>query len=56
MTCRQVLPREPGQPPGVDRYCGQRARFFPNGWRCPDHTPARQAGHPEPPTTPMETR
>ncbi|MFD9124916.1 hypothetical protein [Kitasatospora sp. NPDC059571] len=28
--------------------CGARARLYPAGWRCPRHTPAAQAGRPEP--------
>ena len=27
-------------------------RLYPCGWRCPDHTPARMAGRPEPPPGP----
>ncbi|MFG3228159.1 hypothetical protein ACGF07_25705 [Kitasatospora sp. NPDC048194] len=35
----------------------QPTRRYPAGhWRCPKHTPAAQAGHPEPPSTPMEPR
>lgn len=49
MTCRQWLP-------AVDRYCGQPARLYPCGARCADHTPARAAGNPEPPTIPLEKR
>jgi hypothetical protein len=52
-SCRQPLPRLADQPPGEDRYCGHPARLFATGWRCPDHTPAAQAGNPEPPSTPM---
>ncbi|MFF7991726.1 hypothetical protein ACFZDG_18275 [Kitasatospora xanthocidica] len=47
MTCRQWLSAE-------GRHCGQPARFYACGWRCADHTPAAQAGTPEPPSTPME--
>jgi hypothetical protein len=32
--------------------CGAPARLYPAGWRCPDHTPARIAGMPEPPSVP----
>lgn len=28
--------------------CGAPARLYPGGWRCPAHTPAAEAGHPEP--------
>jgi hypothetical protein len=41
------------------RTCGTRGgqhtglvRLYPCGWRCGSHTPAAQAGNPEPPTTP----
>jgi hypothetical protein len=31
--------------------CGRTGtRLYPGGWRCPDHTPARLAGQPEPDT------
>ncbi|GAA2838185.1 hypothetical protein RMN57_13000 [Kitasatospora sp. CM 4170] len=53
--CRQSLPPEDDQPPGEDRYCGRTARWYRTGWRCPDHTPARENGRPEPPE-PQEKR
>ncbi|MFD5081891.1 hypothetical protein ACFWOG_04515 [Kitasatospora sp. NPDC058406] len=28
--------------------CGADGRLYPCGWRCPTHTPAAQAGRPEP--------
>lgn len=44
-TCQQAVDR--GQ-----RECGVTpTRHYLVGHRCVDHTPARQAGHPEPPET-----
>ncbi|MCG6493393.1 hypothetical protein [Kitasatospora sp. A2-31] len=54
-ACRQPLPRQDDQPAGEDRYCGRTARWYRTGWRCPDHTPARENGRPEPPD-PQETK
>ncbi len=37
---------------GADTMCFCGAGFtrpYPCGWRCTEHTPARLAGHPEPP-------
>jgi hypothetical protein len=48
-ACRQPLAPQPDQPDGQDRYCGRDARFYRTGWRCPDHTPARENGRAEPP-------
>ena len=33
-------------------HCGATddVHLYPRGWRCPDHTPARLAGQPEPDT------
>jgi hypothetical protein len=43
VTCRQWLP-------ALQKHCGQPARQYPSGhWLCTQHTPARQAGRPEPP-------
>ncbi|HTW17042.1 MAG TPA: hypothetical protein VMF51_18070 [Nocardioides sp.] len=36
--------------PLADGLCGKQAQQFMNARRCPDHTPAKIAGHPEPPT------
>lgn len=49
MTCRQWLPV-------VREYCGQPARPYLIGAHCVRHTPAKQAGIDEPPSTPMEPR
>ncbi|MFD7410645.1 hypothetical protein [Kitasatospora purpeofusca] len=40
-TCGQWLP-------GDGRHCGLAARPYVVGHRCPAHTPAAEAGHPEP--------
>jgi hypothetical protein len=35
------------------RHCGaEDVRHYLTGWRCPQHTPAAIAGHPEPPEGP----
>ncbi|RPE27215.1 hypothetical protein EDD38_7490 [Kitasatospora cineracea] len=57
-------PRQPQPAPGshstgcrqwlTTRHCGRPARLYPAGWRCPQHSPATQAGTEEPPSTPME--
>ncbi|MFJ4799178.1 hypothetical protein [Kitasatospora purpeofusca] len=46
--CGQWLPAE-------DRHCGRTARPYVVGPRCPAHTPAAQAGRPEPPPGPGYT-
>ncbi|WP_033818903.1 hypothetical protein [Kitasatospora sp. MBT63] len=40
-SCRQWLP-------ATGQHCGEAARFYLTGWRCPGHTPAAQAGRAEP--------
>jgi hypothetical protein len=36
--------------------CGRPARLYAAGWRCAEHTPARQAGEDEPLSTPQEAK
>jgi hypothetical protein len=40
------------QTPGGDHE--GPARLYPGGWLCSRHTPAKQAGRDEPPTTQQE--
>ncbi|MFF2612662.1 hypothetical protein [Kitasatospora sp. NPDC058046] len=41
MNCNQWLPAQ-------GSHCGQPGRPYAVGPRCPEHTPAAQAGRPEP--------
>ncbi|WP_224275773.1 hypothetical protein [Streptomyces sp. LS1784] len=41
MTARHRCGSGPGP-------CGSAARLYPAGWRCTAHTPAAEAGRPEP--------